>query len=144
MAVYPDKVTRDPDPVYEEVLRARAAALTIEAQAARPDGFFGSAAATAVAVVAKSTRANDVALLGRALLDVEAAVMDKVRDLAIKGAGEKEALHGICSSSATATRSCSAVRLSSRRSICAATTRPSPWTTTSPSSAGAPPATARS
>ena len=105
MAVYPDKVTRDPDPVYEEVLRARAAALTIEAQAAQPDGFFGSAAATAVAVVAKSTRANDVALLGRVLLDVEAAVMDKVRDLAIKGAGEKEALHGICSSSATATRS---------------------------------------
>ena len=40
--------------------------------------------------------ANDEALLRRDLSPVEKAVMEKVRDLAINGAGEKQALHGIC------------------------------------------------
>ena len=40
--------------------------------------------------------ANDETLLGRDLTPVETAVLGTVRDLAKKGAGEKQALHGIC------------------------------------------------
>ena len=40
--------------------------------------------------------ANDETLLGRDLTPVEMAVLGTVRDLAKKGAGEKQALHGIC------------------------------------------------
>ena len=39
---------------------------------------------------------HDEALVGRKLTGVEKAVLAIVRDLAIKDAGEKQALHGIC------------------------------------------------
>ena len=79
-----------------EELRAQVAALKVEAQAARPDGFFGGGGGGGGGGGAAGGGANDEALLGRDLTPVEKAVLASARRVATEGTGENAPAHGFC------------------------------------------------